>query len=185
MNSKTTLVSGRTCFGIIAVLIVWFSVSPRGAIAQSAGQNGVYDSSGACSPCAASSAFIDASMFASKVSSPNFCSVLGYILNPANHVLTSAGAVIDARGLLSSTPPTSMTCTASPWAGITSPLPATILLPAGTIVIPSGWVLPLSTRLIGVGNGDVANSSGASYSGTTIQACKSGKAAVGALSLAR
>jgi len=84
----------------------------------------------------------------------------------------------NARGLPGSHG-TSMTCTSSPWAGITSPPPATILLPAGTIVIPSGWVLPPSTRVIGVGNGDVANSSGTSYSGTTIQACKSGQSGCG------
>jgi hypothetical protein len=175
MKNTTILTSVCTNLAITITLMAWFSVFAMPAAAQTAGQNGVYNSSGACSPCGSSSAFIDASMFANQFSSPNFCSVLAYILNPSSHVLTSAGAVIDARGLLSSTPPTSMTCSASPWAGITSPPPATILLPAGKIVIPGGWVLPANTRLIGVGNGDVASSGGASYSGTTIQACKSGQ----------
>src|SRR5580658_2242236 len=100
------------------------------------------------------------------------------MLTPSNGIIPSSGAVIDARGLNSTN--TSMTCTSSPWAGISNPMPpSTILLPAtggGTnlapIVIPSGWVLPANTHLIGVADGDVATSAGYSYSGTTIQACK-------------
>ena len=152
MKRTKSLAASWSSLATLVVLAVWLSIFAIPTVAQSAGQNGVYSSSGTCSPCGASSAFVDATMFASKVSSPDFCSVLGYILNPANHVLSSTGGVIDARGLLSSAPPTSMTCAASPWAGITGPPPATILLPAGTIVIQHpGWILPPNTRLIGVG----------------------------------
>jgi hypothetical protein len=155
------------------VLVGWVLSYPTAAAAQT-GPNAVYNSGGTC--CASSTAFIDASVFHSQ--KPDFCGVLNYILNPQDHVFS--GGVIDARGLNPTN--TSMTCSASPWAGISSPPAATILLPAtggGTtptpIVIPSGWVLPPGTHLIGVADGDVATSSGASYSGTTIQACKSGQ----------
>jgi hypothetical protein len=59
-----------------------------------------------------------------------------------------------------------MTCSASPWVGITNPLPSTILLPAGTIQISSSWVLPSNTRLIGEGESDPLSA----VPGTTIQA---------------
>jgi hypothetical protein len=113
-------------------------------------------------------------MFASTLH-PNICSVLGYILNTGNGVMTSAGAVIDARGLPGSVG-TSMTCPStqpSPWYGITSPPPATILLPAGAITIPSGWTVPAGTHLIGVGNGDVVNGTSTMTSGTIIKAASS------------
>jgi len=106
----------------------------------------VYNSSGNC--CLRSSAFIDASMFANSPPIKNFCRVLNFILNPSNGVITSVGAVIDARGLTNMT----MTCSASPWAGITSPPPSTILLPVGTIGTSATWSLPANTRLIGAGD---------------------------------
>jgi hypothetical protein len=120
MKSERSLASGRTVFAIVRVLIAWLSLFLVSAGAQSAGQNGVYNSSGGS--VVNSSAFIDASVFAA--SGRDFCGVLNYILSPG-HGYPAAGAVIDARGLLSSTPPTSMTCAASPWAGITGPPPAT------------------------------------------------------------
>jgi hypothetical protein len=110
-----------------------------------------------------SSAFIDASMF--TASAPNICGILHSILNGASYPLT--GAVIDARGLNSGN--TSMTCTTSPWAGIPSPPPSTILLPAtgaNPIVIPSTWVLPANTRLIGEGSSIIATGL---TPGTTLQ----------------
>jgi hypothetical protein len=159
-----------------------FSLFPAEAAGQS-GPNAVYNSSGSCSSsskCTASPAFIDASVFGS--SKTDFCAVLNGILNGTLYSYPSAGAVIDARGLPGTTG-TSMTCTVSPWGSGSSyvNMPSTILLPAtggGTnvapIVIPSGWVLPANTHLIGVADGDVATSGSASYSGTTIQACESG-----------
>jgi hypothetical protein len=161
----------------VAVCVGYLLLCPALSGAQT-GPNAVFNSTGACSSsshCTPSSAFVDASVFAAKVTNPNFCSVLNYVLLNG---LPSTGGVVDARGLPGSTG-TSMTCAASPWAGISSPPPSTILLPAtggGTnvapIVIPSGWVLPANTHLIGVADGDVATSAGYSYSGTTIQACK-------------
>jgi hypothetical protein len=144
---------------IITVLVCWFSAFSARAVAQGTqGQNAVYSGS---SCCVGTSAFIDASTFAGNVTNPNFCSVLNYVL--LNKVPT-VGGVIDARGLPGTTG-TSMTCSASPWAGISSSPPATILLPTGTIVIPTPWALPPSTRLIGQGD----NLS----SGSIIQACTS------------
>jgi hypothetical protein len=135
------------------------------------GQNGVYNPTcnGGGPGVVGSPAFIDASMFATTPPPPvDFCKVLNWVLT---HSYPAAGAVIDARGLNSSN--TNMTCLASPWAGITSPPPSTILLPATgattPIVIPSGsgWVLPNKTRLIGEGDGIPSNSL---TPGTTIQA---------------
>ena len=116
----------------------WLSILPIRANAQSPGNNAVYNSSGTCtsSSCGFSAAFVDASVL--TASAPNICGILHSILNGVSY--PAGGAVIDARGLNSSI--TSMTCTASPWAGITSPPPSTILLPAGTILIPKSWILP-------------------------------------------
>jgi hypothetical protein len=170
---------------IVSLMAGRYLVFPPHVAAQT-GPDAVFNSSGSCSvssKCTPSPAFIDASVFAA--SGRDFCGVLNYILSPG-HGYPTAGDVIDARGLPGATG-TSMTCAASPWAGISSPPPSTILLPAtggGTnvapIVIPSGWVLPANTHLIGVADGDVAISGSASYSGTTIQACKSGQSGCGA-----
>jgi hypothetical protein len=175
MQGVTRLISGMKLFGAVVALVYGFSASPNLANAQgsqnSQGQNAACSSSSGCSTTAGSSAFIDASMFAA--SAPNICGILHAIL--IGTLYPAAGAVIDARGLPGTTG-TSMTCTASPWAGINNPPPATILLPAGTIVISHpGWTLPANTRLIGVGNDDVAGSNGTVVSGTIIQACKTGQ----------
>jgi hypothetical protein len=109
-----------------------------------------------------SGAFIDASVFG--LSTSNICKVLNGILSSASYPV--GGAVIDARGLPGSTGNTSMTCSTSPWAGITNPPPSTILLPATggatptPIIISTSWILPSNTHLIGEGDGP---------SGTTIQ----------------
>jgi hypothetical protein len=95
------------------------------------------------------SAFADATVFAGSAH-PNICTILNYVLSPSSGVLPSTGGVIDARGLPNTS--TSMTCTGTPWSGISNPLPSTILLPAGVIVIPSPWILPSNTRLIGEGD---------------------------------
>jgi hypothetical protein len=161
MRRPTGALVNRTIGKVVSLLACWITIFTVAAGAQQ-GQNAVYYS-GSPTP---SPAFIDASMFAGSVSSPNFCSVLNYVLNPLNGIIPSTGAVIDARGLPDSTPPTSMTCSASPWVGITNPLPSTILLPAGTIQISSSWVLPSNTRLIGEGESDPLSA----VPGTTIQA---------------
>jgi len=146
---------------------------PTRTNAQSQGNNAVYNSNASCSSttyCGFSGAFIDASTFFNSPPAKNFCSVLNWVLNPSNGIIPPTGAVIDARGLPGTG--TSMMCTASPWAGITGPKPSTILLPAGTILIPKSWILPTNTHLIGEGDNPSASSLTA---GTTIQACNSQK----------
>ncbi len=144
----------------VAVLACWLSAFP--AVAQR-GQDAVYNSSNGVTN---SPAFIDASMFGAQ--NTDICAVLNFIMSPG-HGYPLAGAVIDARGLPGTTG-TGMTCTASPWAGITNPPPSTILLPAGTIVIPTTWVLPSNTRLVGEGDGIPSTTSSTFFSpGTMIQ----------------
>jgi hypothetical protein len=125
MSSIASLIGDRVSSRKLVVLLGLSLALPFIALAQQ-GQDAVYNSSGQVTN---SPAFVDASMFASSVQNPNFCSVLNWVLNPQNHILTSAGAVIDARGLPNSTPTTSMTCTGTPWSGITNPPASTILLP--------------------------------------------------------
>jgi hypothetical protein len=172
MKGTSRLVWGRMFLAAVFALVGCVSFCKK-AEAQT-GNNAVYNSSGNCSPsspCASSPAFIDASVFAQAGS--NICKVLNFMLTPANGIIASYGAVIDARGLPFTTPSTSMTCTTanpSPWAGITNPPPSTILLPATTttapIVIPSIWILPPNTHLIGEGD----NISSSTTTSTTIQA---------------
>jgi hypothetical protein len=159
MKDTVTLMFSGRFFGIFVVLFCWLSASPTPAVAQGVqGQDAVYTSSNVT---VGSYAFIDASTF--KGSATDICGVLKFVLatvdQPPNY---PSGTVIDARGLNSNN--TSMACTASPWAGITGP-PSNILLPAGTIVIPTPWVLPPQTHLIGQGDNP--------SSGTVIQACTS------------
>jgi hypothetical protein len=154
--------------GSVVAVMVWFAAFPTPAVAQSQGNNAVYyqpGSTGVC--CKGSSAFIDASMFADTT----ICSTIYHVLTSTNPPYPSTGAVIDARGL--HTGITNMTCAAgtTPWNNGTTfvNVPSTILLPAGTILIRSTWVLPNNTTLIGVGDGLPASTTASS---TTIQACK-------------
>jgi len=64
MKSTTRLASGWIVYTIVVVLGSWFSASPISAAAQSQGNNAVFNSSGNCSSCLGSGAFIDASVFA-------------------------------------------------------------------------------------------------------------------------
>jgi hypothetical protein len=107
------------------------------------GQNGVYAycNNGSLG-IVGSSAFIDAKDFGNT--NQNICGVLNGILGGTGFI---PGTIIDARGLPATG--TSMTCTSTPWSGITNPHPSTILLPTGTIVIPSTWTLPTGTHLAG------------------------------------
>src|SRR5579863_2853084 len=109
-------ISSWIFLGVIIVLVGSALVHPGGAVGQTAGNNAVYNSSGNCSSCGFSSAFVDATPLGSA--STNICSVLNAISTLSNHYLTSNGAVIDARGLPFTTPATSMTCPTtqpSPW----------------------------------------------------------------------
>jgi hypothetical protein len=165
MQTRRKRTHAGTFLLTLTVLTSWGTFFSASAAAQgSQGQNAVYNSSNGI---VGSSAFIDASQFASTQQLPNICAVLNFILNPQNGIIRSVGEVIDARGLNSSN--TSMQCATSPWAGITNPPPSTILLPATTaaapIVISTPWVLPSYTHLIG--QGDAITS--VSPLGTTIQ----------------
>jgi len=159
---------GGVFLGIVLVLIVCLAAFSTAARAQNPGNNAVFPMSGLC--CQGSSAFIDASVFVSGTN-PNICAVLHNILGGVGY--PAAGAIIDARGISGTA---ALTCTASPWAGISNPPPSTILLPATggasptPIVISSTWVLPANTHLIGEGDG-IASSG--STPGTTIQAATS------------
>lgn len=132
-------------------------------IAQSAGQNAVYNST----TTTGSSAFIDASMLVTPGST--ICTTLNGILASYSYPI-----IIDARALTSMI--TNMTCAGgtTPWQnGVSSPYittPSTILLPPGTIVIHTSWILPANTRLIGEGDGLPSNGA---LSGTTIQSAPS------------
>jgi hypothetical protein len=145
MRNTTSLTFDWKSTAIVAVLAWWFSAFP--AAAQQ-GQDAVYNSSGVVTN---SPSFIDASQFGN--SHTDICAVLNFILNPADKILPAAGAVIDARGLPGTTG-TSMMCSISPWGSGSGYLnvPSTILLPAGTIVIPTKWVLPSNTHLVGEGS---------------------------------
>ena len=146
MKGATKFPSRWMFLGTLAIIAAWFPAFPIPANAQNnQGQNMVYNSSG---NKVGSSAFVDASTFGGR--NTNICAVLNFILTPLNGVLPSTGGIIDARGLPGSTG-TSMTCAASPWAGIATP--STILLPAATITIPGTWALPSNTKLIGEGYG--------------------------------
>lgn len=125
MKSVTGRTTGWLLLAVFGILLVGISVFPKVAEGQQ-GNNAVFNTSSTCSPCTSSPAFIDASVFATKFTTPNFCSVLNYVLTPINGIIPSSGAVIDARGLPGATG-TNMTCAASPWAGITNPPPTTIL----------------------------------------------------------
>jgi len=123
MRTSTRVVCDQVVIKILVLAVVWILADPTLSNAQQ-GQNAVYNSSGTTTN---SSDFIDASAFGST--GTNICSVLHTILNPSGGILPSGGGVIDARGLPGTTG-TSMTCTASPWSGITNPPPTIILLPA-------------------------------------------------------
>jgi hypothetical protein len=175
MKATTGCASGWIFFATVALVVGLFSAVLIPANAQgnqgSQGQNAVYNAN---EGTVGSGAFIDASMFTTSVSSNNICAVLNFVLQNVDIAPQyPAGAVIDARGLPGAMG-TSMTCTAanpSPWAGISNPPPSTILLPAGTIIIPSTWVLPNYTRLIGAGDALDYLSTGTVSVGTTLQAC--------------
>jgi hypothetical protein len=158
----------------IAIVACLLSALPHLANAQgqgAQGENAVYPASGNC--CVGSAGFIDASMFAGNPPQHNICAILNWVLNPVNRILPATGAIIDARGLPGLTG-TSMQCTASPWSGITTPPPSVILLPAGNILIPTPWVLPNNTTVIGEGDDTyMAGTPPTTTFATTLQACKS------------
>src|SRR5579863_641537 len=170
MQIATRSISARKFLGMVAVLGCLLSVFPILATAQGAqGQNAVYPASGVC--CKGSPAFIDASQFLGNSQGVDLCDTINGILgNRFGGTYPSSGTIIDARGISGS----ALTCTlGSPWTegGTTVTARSTILLPAGTIIIPGTWVLPNYTRLIGAGDALDYLSTGTLSVGTTLQAC--------------
>lgn len=145
------------CGNVFLGIVFGMSVLVSSGLAQTLGNNAIFNAN---NNVVQSPAFIDAVGYGVK---PDVCQTIQSIL--ANPLYPSSGTIVDARGVVGLT---SMTCAASPWTGSAIGKKATILLPAGTIVIPGTWVLPPNTRLIG--QGDSINSS-TSSTGTTIQVC--------------
>jgi hypothetical protein len=63
MKNLKRSVLARMFLGVVVILVGSALLDPSGAVGQSAGNNAVYNSSGNCSSCGFSSAFIDASVF--------------------------------------------------------------------------------------------------------------------------
>jgi hypothetical protein len=151
-------------FAASAMLLACWIVFPSHAQGQSQGQNVVYDGTTQASQIG-SWAYVDASTFSPT---SDICFRIYTALTSIPSGTGTTGAVIDARGINSG-----LTCPSgkTPWSYTTTvTTPATILLPARTILINTGWTLPNNTRIVGVGGG--ANNSAEGV--TTIQACKSG-----------
>ena len=154
MNSITR--SNWLLLRIVAIFACSLCAFPSLATAQgSQGQNAVFNSSGNCSQCIGSSAFIDA--FITQGQHDDFCSTIYNIIHQTAY--PAGGAVIDARGISAR-----LTCASgtSPWLESTGYVnkPSTILLPAATIGISYPWVLPNGTKLIGqgtTGEDDIVN----------------------------
>jgi hypothetical protein len=129
MQSAASLIFAGKSLVVSAILLCWLSTFPT-AVAHGQtsvqGQDAVYNSSGNVT---SSPSFIDASMFAQTGS--NICKILNGILSGTSTTYPTSGAVIDARGLPNSTPPTSMTCAAgtTPWKNGTTTVsaPSTVL----------------------------------------------------------
>jgi hypothetical protein len=150
---------------LLLTLTICYAVYAEPAEGQE-GQDAVYNGSAVV----ASPSFIDASMFIKNGQSTTICDSIFYVLT---HSYPSNGAVIDARAISGTT---ALTCAAdtTPWStdgnAHVLTVPSTILLPAGTIVIPTPWVLPNKTRLVGEGDGvPLPFNSPPFYPGTTIQ----------------
>jgi hypothetical protein len=154
MGSKKTHGCSWHLVAIVGVLAYIFS-GMTGLQAQT-GNNAVY--TGAGLTLTNSAAFVDASVFTGT----DMCQ---QIYNALKSVpTTSAGTVIDARGIRSG-----LNCTSgTPWVQSStnfSNTPATVLLPSGLIVIHQTWVLPNGTRVVGIGAG--SSGTGSSGPGTT------------------
>jgi len=115
------------------------------------GWDAVYNSSNNPAP---SPSFLDATQFFGNGQGKDMCDTIYGILSGLylNKQTFIPGSVIDARAMSGSS---ALTCThGSPWTegSNTVSVPSTILLPAGTIVIPTKWVLPSNTHLVGEGS---------------------------------
>jgi hypothetical protein len=143
MTCTAGIAQGCRLFTVAVVLVCWFSAFTHYAQAQgSQGQDAVYNSSNGI---VGSSSFIDANTFLNPATQGrDLCDTIFYIFTH-NY---AAGSVIDARGISGTT---NLTCThGTPWTegSTTVTAASTVLLPAGTMVIPSKWVLPRVARPI-------------------------------------
>jgi hypothetical protein len=151
MKHARVLATGCVFAGIAAVLLCSAPASGQ----NTEGNHAVCTSQTGCSTTVGTMAFIDAGQFVNANQGSDICdAIFGIFVNTWNVVTyPSSGAVIDARGIGGS----ALKCTkGSPWneGSTTVSSPANILLPAGTIVIPTTWVLPAQTHLIGAGGPD-------------------------------
>ena len=155
----------------IAALAAGLSLCSPQAEAQTCptpqlGNNTIYATWSGSTTMAASSAFIDASLFGAAGTGTDVCTRINTALT---NNYPSTGAVVDARGINSLN--SSMNCSVNPWNGVT--VPSTVLLPGGTITVTSAsaaWVLPGQTKVIGEINNETNNV------GSTLKAGASGLA---------
>ena len=165
MKNSMRFASGLM-FMMALVVAVLSSSSRAQTCTKAAGETAVYASCSGGTNLQGSSAYIDTVGLTGGTG--DVCAQINTALKSA----PAAGAVIDARGVLGSGG--IQLCSASPWTGTPSSghwPPATILLPAGVIVIPGQWILPNQTRIIGH-NAGPASAGGAGN--TTIRACVKG-----------
>jgi hypothetical protein len=141
--------TGNWSWLVATLAVLGLYAAPINSKAQVPGNNAVW--SGSSASVTASTAFIDASVFAHNTnghaSLNDLCSVLSYIYSSANtfNPIPATGAVIDARGIPVGA--SSQCANTNPWPA-TAP-PTTVLLPAGVITIFSTWQVPSGTHLIG------------------------------------
>lgn len=148
---------------LVVAFLAWCLLhSPLVSAQAQKGNGAVYPTTGGPVPSTAS---IDAFALQGQA---DICATIYGILKGTSYLYPSQGAVIDARGIN-----TGLDCTganSNPW-GVSTGYqnkPSIILLPPGVIKIPSTWVLPNGTRLIGEGVGVTTVSAG-SLSGPMIQ----------------
>lgn len=147
-----------------ALGLLWFAIMTARPMPAQIGYNAVCTSTTGCSTTSSSSAFIDAGQYTGST----ICAQIFTALQTA-----PSGAVIDARGIS-----TNLSCklasTDTPWQQGTTTInkPSTVLLPAATIMISYGWVLPDRTRVAGEGNNPSNGTkiqAASGFSGTMIQ----------------
>jgi hypothetical protein len=133
--------------GAISAGLSYMWVSPGTVKAQSKGNNAVYNNAGG-GPVA-STAFVDVSAF-DTVATDDICTKM----HGALASIPKGGTLVDARGINISNSANDgsghLTCSSNPWNGISKPSKA--LLPTGTIIITTSWILPDQTQVFGEGS---------------------------------
>jgi hypothetical protein len=156
--------------GAVGVLLIVLSTLSVQVQAQQQGNDAVYNGNAIC--CAGSPAFIDASAFSSLTT--DICNTLYKIISPLSY-LVAGTVVVDARGINATNAAHdasgNLKCVGTPWQQGSSSTnnPATILLPANTILISQTWSLPDASKIIGEGPGGIG--AGGSGTVTTLRAC--------------